>query len=323
MESAQRIERGASELNYLSSDYFLYQESQQLSRWETKFSSLSNELANLNPTNPEQRVLVNNIDADLQRLHAVFTDIVTYLENAPRNVSVRIDPAFQLSWSRMSVQNQGLSFDASRLSQLTQSQGDQAQQTNLILIFISLGMFGAYFLTNYLIVYRRTLRSIADLQTGIGIIGKGNLDHTVESKKHDEIGELASCFNQMTVNLKNVTASKTELEKEIAERKKAEEQLIVSEKRYRRLYETSQDGIIARDLQGRMIDCNQAYAKMIGYYRGELEHLTVQQLLPEKWHEQREKSTARSCRLEAQPSSKESIEGRMEPSFQRLLGHGG
>ena len=40
-----------------------------------------------------------------------------------------------------------------------------------------------------------------------------------------------------------------------------------------------------------MIDCNQAYAKMVGYTKEEIKSLTVQQLLPEKWHEQREKVT--------------------------------
>ncbi len=76
---------------------------------------------------------------------------------------------------------------------------------------------------------------------------------------------------------------------DLTERKKAEQQLLASEKRYRRLYETTRDGIMARDLKGRMIDCNQAYAKMLGYTKKELRNLTVQQLLPKRWHEQRER----------------------------------
>ncbi len=76
---------------------------------------------------------------------------------------------------------------------------------------------------------------------------------------------------------------------DITARKRAEQELISTEERYRRLYETSQDGIMARDLKGKMIDCNQAYAKMLGYTKKELKRLTVQQLLPENWHEQRDK----------------------------------
>jgi PAS domain S-box-containing protein len=77
--------------------------------------------------------------------------------------------------------------------------------------------------------------------------------------------------------------------KELDQRKIWAQELIISEKKYRRLYETTRDGIMARDLQGRMIDCNKAYAKMLGYSKKELKHLSVQQLLPDKWIEQREK----------------------------------
>jgi PAS domain S-box-containing protein len=38
-----------------------------------------------------------------------------------------------------------------------------------------------------------------------------------------------------------------------------------------------------------MINCNPAYAKMLGYTRKELHGIPVKQLLPEKWHAQREK----------------------------------
>ncbi|MCW4003938.1 MAG: PAS domain S-box protein [Candidatus Bathyarchaeota archaeon] len=76
---------------------------------------------------------------------------------------------------------------------------------------------------------------------------------------------------------------------DITARKKTEEELLSAEKKYRRLYETTQDGIMARDVEGKMIDCNKAYARMLGYSKKELKNLSVQGLLPEKWHEQREK----------------------------------
>jgi PAS domain S-box-containing protein len=82
----------------------------------------------------------------------------------------------------------------------------------------------------------------------------------------------------------------------LEERERWEQQLVISEKRYRRLYETSQDGIMARDLKGRMVDCNKAYAKMLGYSKKELRHIAVQQLLPEKWQEQGEKIVNKTLR---------------------------
>jgi PAS domain S-box-containing protein len=66
-------------------------------------------------------------------------------------------------------------------------------------------------------------------------------------------------------------------------------QSVFAEKRYRRFYETTQDGIMARDTEGRMIDCNRAYAKMLGYTKKELINLSAEQLIPEEWHAQRKK----------------------------------
>jgi PAS domain S-box-containing protein len=86
----------------------------------------------------------------------------------------------------------------------------------------------------------------------------------------------------------DVTKLKKRAEREFEDQKNSKQQLSFSEKKYRRLYETTQDGIMARDLQGRMINCNLAYAKMLGYTKKELKNLTVQQLIPEKWHRQRE-----------------------------------
>lgn len=76
---------------------------------------------------------------------------------------------------------------------------------------------------------------------------------------------------------------------DVTERKRSERALLSAERKYRRLFETTQDGIMARDLEGRMINCNPAYAKMLGYTRKELKSLSVRQLLPEKWHNQRDR----------------------------------
>ncbi len=76
---------------------------------------------------------------------------------------------------------------------------------------------------------------------------------------------------------------------DITPRKKAELHYIMSEKWFRRLFMTTQDGIMARDLKGKMFDCNPAYAKMLGYTKKELKSRSVKLLLPEKWQKQRER----------------------------------
>ncbi len=66
---------------------------------------------------------------------------------------------------------------------------------------------------------------IRKLTVGAEIIGHGNLDHSVGTKVKDEIGQLSRTFDKMTRALKETTASRDELNREIAERKNAEEAL--------------------------------------------------------------------------------------------------
>ena len=66
---------------------------------------------------------------------------------------------------------------------------------------------------------------IQNLQTGAKEIGKGNLDHKIATDAKDEIGQLGRTFDQMTEQLKAMTASRDELDNEIKERKKVEKEL--------------------------------------------------------------------------------------------------
>jgi PAS domain S-box-containing protein len=263
--TALDIQTGASTLGYISNNYFLYQDNSSVALWNTEFSALSNDLSQLNSTNPQQQTLVNNVNSDMQNLNSVFANTESFLENAPRNESVRILPAFQLDWSRMAVQNQALAFDAQQLSQSLRDQADQANFTNILLIVAFLGLFGAYFVTNYLITYRNTLKSISKLQAGIAVVGSGNLDYSLESEKKDEIGEIGRSFNQMTTNLKTVTASKADLENEIVERKKTEQALRESEQRWSTTLASIGDAVIATDLSSGLTFMNGVAEKLTGW----------------------------------------------------------
>jgi light-regulated signal transduction histidine kinase (bacteriophytochrome) len=94
-----------------------------------------------------------------------------------------------------------------------------------MLSFALISLFGAFLILSYVLTYRRTLRAISVLRFETTIIGSGNLDHAIEVKGNDEISELAHAFNRMTASLKGVTASQSELEREVEARKRAEEEI--------------------------------------------------------------------------------------------------
>ncbi|HLO33502.1 MAG TPA: ATP-binding protein [Anaerolineales bacterium] len=222
-EIAGQIEQRANELNYLAGDYLMYGESQQRTRWESSFTSFSRDLAQLTPLNLEQQTIISHITADQKRLQAIFKDVASTLEASAQTSGGTPDSAFnQVSWSRMEVQNQSIAFEAALLSRQLRDRADRLIQINFLLIYMLIGIFGVYLLINYYLIDRRTLRSIAELQAGTEIVGSGHLGFTIAVKRADEIGELSHAFNQMTANLKEVTASKADLEREVTERKRAE-----------------------------------------------------------------------------------------------------
>ncbi|MFN2268949.1 MAG: response regulator, partial [Desulfonatronovibrio sp.] len=66
---------------------------------------------------------------------------------------------------------------------------------------------------------------LRQLLSGTKKLGEGNLDHRIYVTSQDELGELSSAFNNMAENLQKVTASRNELEHEVAKRLKVENKL--------------------------------------------------------------------------------------------------
>ena len=263
---AGSIAQGANELSYLSNDYLLYRESQQLRRWQSRFASFSSQVASLNVEKPEQQALVRNIQTSTQRLKEVFDSVASTVRRPSQNQRAVLDLSFlQVSWSRMAVQSQGLVSDASRLSELLRAEVEQLRKIRTTLIYVMLGVFGAFLLSNYILTFRHTLKSIATLQAGTVVIGSGNLDFTIAEKKNDEIGDLSRAFNRMTANLKDVTASRSELEREIAERKKAEGDLRQQREWLRVTLSSIGDAVIASDTEGRITFLNPVAVTLTGW----------------------------------------------------------
>ncbi len=236
---ATDIALGASELSYLANDYLIYQESQQLERWQSRFATFSGEVAGLQADSPEQLALIRNMQQNTQRLKDVFDSVASAVDPGGT-----IDLALlQVSWSRMAVQSQALASDASHLSQMLDDQVNQLRRTNTIVVMALIGVFGLYFVVNYLVVQKRALEGIAKLQAGTAVIGSGDLDYRIDEKRKDEIGELSHAFNIMTQDLKTVTTSKTDLETEIARRSEMEEVLELERHKLVGILNSMEDGV--------------------------------------------------------------------------------
>jgi len=264
--TAADIAQGASELSYLANDYLIYRESQQLSRWQSRFASFSSEVARLRAEKPEQQALIRNIQANERRLKQVFDSVASAVRSPSQERGLAPDLAFlQVSWSRMAVQSQGVVSDASRLSQLLHQQMDQLTNIRTMLMYFMVGLFGVFLLASYRLTYHRILKSLTTLRAGTVVIGSGNLDFKIEEKKNDEIGDLSHAFNRMAVNLKAVTASKADLEREVTQRKQAEEELSRQREWLRVTLSSIGDAVIASDTEGRITFLNPEAVTLTGW----------------------------------------------------------
>ena len=222
---ARAVAQGANDLGYLSTEYLLYREDLQRTRWESVYAAFSSDLSELDPRTPEQQALVANIRDNQRRLKELFDSADRVFVAFPGSPEPATDPVLQMLWSRMAVQTQGMGADATRLARIIHQEGEQLQRASSLLTLALMGTFAAFLFTSYFFFYRRTLVAIDDLRKGAEIIGSGNLDYAIVETSDDEIGELSRPFNRMAADLKGVTASKADLEREAAERSQAEEAL--------------------------------------------------------------------------------------------------
>ena len=181
----------------------------------------------------EQQRLLNDILLDSQSIKDLFLKLVTNTElygmegndKLFREVEERLE-------GQLLVRSRQADSNASLLRSLTDNDIRSALTRAVVFIFFFL-VLTTFPLTFLLARTKRGITtSLTELHKGTEFIGAGNLDFIIEEKKNDEIGELSRAFNQMTGNLKTVTASKVDLEREIVERKKVEDSLRESEERW-------------------------------------------------------------------------------------------
>lgn len=86
-------------------------------------------------------------------------------------------------------------------------------------------------------------------------------------------------YTDLTKGIRTVVISR-----DITGKKQAEEALSVSEKKYRILHESMMDGFAYVSMDGKILEYNLTYQKMLGYDAEELLQLSYPEITPGKWH---------------------------------------
>ncbi len=105
-------------------------------------------------------------------------------------------------------------------------------------------------------------RSVLELVGSFRKVSRGDLEHRVSIKSKDEIGQLAKEFNNMTDTFMKTTVRRNELIDEIVKHKKTEEILRQREEELKTIFNSTTDGILVADINGRTIHANQHFSEM-------------------------------------------------------------
>jgi len=219
---AADVVRAGYELTYLSNDYLINAEPRAHLQWEERYASLQPIISQLKPENKEEAQSIATIKDYNENTGVLFREITG--PEALSNGTVLFPVSYQqVMWSRINVQSQGLIFEAWRLRHLYNNDVDQARFWNNILVIALMLTILIIISINYLLISRRLVQSIKDVNAGSDEFAKGHLEYRIPVSADDEIGGIAAGLNRMAGQIQSITASRDDLNREIEVRKQAEE----------------------------------------------------------------------------------------------------
>ncbi len=114
-----------------------------------------------------------------------------------------------------------------------------------------------------LFITRSIVNPLDALHKGVEEVRQGNFDYKVGTGSKDEIGHLSRHFDQMTEDLKETTTSIDNLNKEITQRKQAEEELRQAVKEWRTTFDSITDLVTIHDKDFRLVKVNKVFAETL------------------------------------------------------------
>jgi len=227
-ELVDTVRWGVSELDIVTYDYLLHREKRMEQQWNSRYNSLGEILEKAT----EEEELIS-IRAGYAALGDLFSQVTANNEKIQKLTQEgasqeKIDTAIGLEErlvAQLLITSHSVITDASRLAEESLIEVTEAQRITANLTLILVIMLAITVTTSSLFVARSISKPLDELTKGTEIIGKGDLEHKVEVKSKDELGQLAAAFNNMTESLKQTTASRDELEEEVTVRKQVEEEV--------------------------------------------------------------------------------------------------
>jgi PAS domain S-box-containing protein len=211
----------------LRDDWLLNREDRSKTQWYAKTETLRQlfKAAALRLTESEAGKILKNAQNDFEATDSSFSDFLEKhkIPNKAAQKKSDFTEAETMQVNNIYYRAYSLNENISRLEKYAQREEIKARnKTILIIIIFIIGGITAMVM-NSIAVNRIVQKRIRTLDRGIAIIGSGDLEHRIDVEGNDELTDLTRASNDMTARLKNSVTSVENMQKEITERKKAEE----------------------------------------------------------------------------------------------------
>jgi PAS domain S-box-containing protein len=248
--------REAFSLEVLLSDYLLHHSDRARDQWLGQHKELGERLATLPAPSASARETVEAMVADHRDVRVLFLELTSLpIEGAGGNAwQDRLMGQLTAKLDRMV--RSATRLDDQIHDELSAVERHSALTMLAFVLALALGQWCIASATGGSIV-----RSLNRLRAGTQAVGSGALDHRVDAAGNDELSELARAFNDMTGRLGEITASRDELDREVAGRKKTEALLSESEAKYRSLFDTIPQKMFYKDTDSVYRAVNPAFAR--------------------------------------------------------------
>jgi signal transduction histidine kinase len=202
-------------LRTLTQDYLLYKTERTQKQWAAVFD----EVSRLADSKEYQHLLrqyhLGNVSDKVKIVGDTFKKLMTIPATA-----ARIEPEINVEFrNRLTTQlllaTQDLLNRFVKLSDAVNQDLIRTQRLTSFLDILALLILGSLIISTTVYLQRSVVKPVVKLHKGTEIIGAGNLDYKVGIDSQDEIGQLSRAFDQMTANLKILTASLKQSEEEL------------------------------------------------------------------------------------------------------------
>ena len=222
------MRKAAFERILLRDEYLLYQEERAGIQWHAKSETLRG-LLESGPehfTSKKEKTLLQDARKDFD---ATFSGFSTILEKHKREKGsaggrLAFDEANSRLISQVFLKAYTLQESIDRLYEATEMEAVTTRNRGFILIIFFVLGGGVAIVVNSIAAGRIVTKGVMKLHEGVGIIGSGNLDYRIDAEGDDELAALARASNDMAARLKKSYTSVENLQQEITERKRIEEE---------------------------------------------------------------------------------------------------